>query len=54
MKGLFADVDVNSPKLGNTVAQRNLKLVRILDAIGDMTCPTGSRRSMLSVTPTSI
>ena len=36
MKGLFADVDVNSPKLGNTVAQRNLKLVRILDAIGDM------------------
>ena len=36
MKGLFADIDVNSPKLGNTVAQRNLKLVRILDAIGDM------------------
>lgn len=36
MKGFFADVDVNSPKLGNTVAQRNLKLVRILDAIGDM------------------
>ncbi len=36
MKGLFADVDVNSPKLGNTVAQRNLKLVRILDAIGEM------------------
>lgn len=36
MKGLFADIDVNSPKLGNTVAQRNLKLVKILDAIGDM------------------
>lgn len=36
MKGLFVDVDVNPSKLVNTVAQRNLKLVRILDAIGDM------------------
>ena len=34
--GLFADLDVNSPKLGNTVAQRNAKLVKLLDAIGDM------------------
>lgn len=34
--GLFADLDVNSPKLGNTVVQRNAKLVKLLDAIGDM------------------
>ena len=36
IKGLFADLDVNSPKLGNTVAQRNQKLVKLLDAIGDL------------------
>ena len=36
LKGLFADVDVNSPKLGNTVAQRNEKLVKILDAVGGL------------------
>lgn len=35
-KGLFADVDVNSNKLGATVPQRNAKLVKILDAIGDL------------------
>jgi type I restriction enzyme M protein len=35
-RGLFADLDVNSPKLGNTVAQRNEKLVKLLDAIGDL------------------
>ncbi len=33
IKGLFSDVDTNSPKLGNTVAQRNEKLVKILNAI---------------------
>ncbi|MFO0764653.1 MAG: type I restriction-modification system subunit M [Patescibacteria group bacterium] len=36
LKGLFHDLDVNSPKLGNTVEQRNQKLVRLLDAIGDL------------------
>jgi len=36
LKGLFQDLDVNSPKLGNTVAHRNEKLVRLLDAIGDL------------------
>jgi len=36
IKGLFADLDVNSPKLGNTVAQRNDKLVKLLDTIGDL------------------
>ena len=33
-KGLFDDLDVNSGKLGPTVAKRNEKLVKLLDAIG--------------------
>jgi len=36
LKGLFDDLDVNSPKLGNTVEKRNQKLVKLLDAIGDL------------------
>ncbi len=36
IKGLFADLDVNSAKLGNTVPQRNQKLVKLLDAIGEL------------------
>lgn len=36
LKGLFDDLDVNSSKLGPTVAKRNAKLVRLLDAIGDL------------------
>lgn len=36
IKGLFDDVDVNSNKLGATVAKRNEKLVKLLDAIGDL------------------
>lgn len=36
IKGLFADLDVNSGKLGATVAKRNEKLVKLLDAIGDL------------------
>src|SRR3954468_17323930 len=36
IKGLFDDLDVNSTKLGNTVAKRNEKLVKLLDAIGDL------------------
>jgi type I restriction enzyme M protein len=36
LKGLFDDLDVNSPKLGNTVAKRNEKLVKLLNAIGDL------------------
>lgn len=35
-KGLFADFDVNSNKLGATVAKRNEKLVKLLDGIGNM------------------
>jgi type I restriction enzyme M protein len=35
-KGLFDDLDVNSSKLGPTVAKRNEKLVKLLDAIGDL------------------
>ena len=36
LKGLFDDLDVNSSKLGQTVAKRNDKLVKLLDAIGDL------------------
>src|SRR5690606_7147414 len=36
VKGLFQDMDVNSSKLGRTVAKRNEHLVKILDAIGDL------------------
>ncbi len=36
IKGLFDDLDVNSSKLGPTVAKRNQKLVRLLDAIGEL------------------
>ena len=36
LKGLFDDLDVNSPKLGPTVAKRNEKLVKLLNAIGDL------------------
>lgn len=36
IKGLFDDLDVNSPKLGGTVPKRNEKLVKLLDAIGDL------------------
>jgi type I restriction enzyme M protein len=35
-KGLFDDLDVNSNKLGGTVAKRNEKLVKLLNGIGDM------------------
>ena len=37
IKGLFDDLDVNSQKLGNTVAQRNQKLVKLMNAIGELT-----------------
>jgi type I restriction enzyme M protein len=40
LKGLFDDLEVNSAKLGPTVARRNEKLVKLLDAIGDL--PLGS------------
>lgn len=36
LKGLFADFDVNSNKLGGTVAERNKRLVRLLDGIARM------------------
>lgn len=35
-KGLFEDLDVNSNKLGPSVAKRNEKLVKLLDAIGGL------------------
>lgn len=36
LKGLFDDLDVNSNKLGSTVERRNQKLVKLLEAIGDL------------------
>lgn len=34
--GLFDDYDVNSNKLGSTVAKRNEKLVKLLNGVRDM------------------
>lgn len=34
--GLFADYDVNSNKLGSTVAKRNEKLVKLLNGVAEM------------------
>ena len=39
-KGLFDDLDINSTKLGPTVAKRNEKVVKLLDAIGDLNIGT--------------
>lgn len=36
IKGLFDDLDVNSNKLGSSVAKRNENLVKLLEAIGDL------------------
>lgn len=36
IKGLFADLDVNSNKLGGTVEKRNQKLTKLFDSIGDL------------------
>ncbi|MCX7775760.1 MAG: type I restriction-modification system subunit M [Spirochaetaceae bacterium] len=35
-KGLFDDIDVNSNKLGPTVAKRNERLVKLMNGVGDM------------------
>ena len=40
LKGLFDDLDVNSNKLGPTVIKRNEKLVKLLDAIGELNLGT--------------
>ncbi len=36
LKGLFDDIDLNSAKLGNSVAARNQKLVKIINAIAGL------------------
>lgn len=41
IKGLFDDLDVNSNKLGATVAKRNAKLVKLLEAIGTLNLAAG-------------
>lgn len=35
-KGLFDDIDVNSNKLGSTVAKRNERLVKLMNGVGEM------------------
>lgn len=35
-KGLFDDIDVNSNKLGATVAKRNEKIVKLMNGVGEM------------------
>lgn len=40
--GLFDDIDVNSNNLGPTVAKRNERLVKLLEAVGDLPLSTGS------------
>ncbi|HQN64811.1 MAG TPA: type I restriction-modification system subunit M [Methylophilus sp.] len=42
IKGLFDDLDVNSSKLGPTVAKRNENLVKLLEAIGDLPLSNGN------------
>ncbi len=42
LKGLFDDLDVNSTKLGATVARRNDRLVRLLATIGDLPLSNGA------------
>lgn len=42
LRGLFDDIDVNSTKLGATVAQRNDKLVKIMGAIGGLKLDYGT------------
>lgn len=42
LDGLFDDIDVNSNKLGPTVAKRNEKLVKLLNAIGDLNLGNGN------------
>ncbi|NJR77512.1 type I restriction-modification system subunit M [Sphingomonas corticis] len=41
IRGLFEDFDVNSNKLGTSVAKRNEKLVKLLEAIGDLPLTNG-------------
>lgn len=35
-KGLFADIDVNSPKLGTTLEERNKKLVKLVSKVSEL------------------
>ncbi len=53
MRGLFEDMDLNSGKLGNSVQKRNERLVKILNAIGDMNLTTSSVPSQGAETDTN-
>ena len=45
-KGLFEDIDANSNKLGDTVAKRNAKLVKILEAIAGLSLGAPSEHNI--------
>ncbi len=42
VKGLFDDIDVNNRKLGGTVAERNERLTKLLNAIGSLKLGNGN------------
>lgn len=42
LRGLFDDLDLDSRKLGDTVVERNAKLVKVLNAIGNLDLGTES------------
>ena len=44
--GLFDDIDVNSNKLGATVAKRNAKLVKLIEGVADMNLGNYKERSI--------
>lgn len=48
-KGLFADFDVNSPKLGNTVIERNKKLIKLMDKIGSIDLGEGHSEDSIDI-----
>ena len=50
LKGLFADIDVNSNKLGGTVDKRNEQLTKILNNIGNID-PVSYTHLTLPTTP---
>lgn len=54
IKGLFDDLDVNSGKLGPSVVKRNEKLVKLLDAIGDLPLGNGSDKRSGNFTDNTI
>lgn len=47
LKGLFDDMDVNSAKLGNSVIERNKKLVRLITKLGGLDFGSGFKENRI-------